>query len=279
MVTYAQLRQRSPHKFKRYTGVKHKTFLKMLRWLRRYRQLHPPQKAGRPPKLPLADQLLLTIAYWREYRTFFHLAQDWGLHESTVWRIVINLENILIQNPRFHVPGRKALYDPAQADQTVVVDATESPVERPRRGQKGYYSGKKKQHTLKAQVVAHQGTKRIICVLVGPGKEHDFALYKRSQVQPHPEQEQLADSGYQGLTKRHGRSQTPHKKPRKGQLTREQKRANRALARRRIVAEHLMRHLKIFQILRVRYRNRRRRFGLRLNLIAGLYNCDYGLTA
>ena len=88
----------------------------------------------------------------------------------------------------------------------------------------------------------------------------------------------LADSGYQGLAKLHEKSRTPRKKPRKGELTDEQKRGNRELARRRVVVEHVIRRLKIFRILAERYRNRRNRFSLRFNLIAGLHNYELGLS-
>jgi hypothetical protein len=87
----------------------------------------------------------------------------------------------------------------------------------------------------------------------------------------------IADSGYQGLDRLHEKSQTPKKKPKKGQLTKDEKRANRELSRRRIVVENVIRSLKIFRILLERYRNRRRRFSLRFNLIAGLYNFELSL--
>ena len=84
----------------------------------------------------------------------------------------------------------------------------------------------------------------------------------------------LADSGYQGLSKLHAKSKTPGKKPRKAALTDEQRQSNRELASRRVVVEHVIRRLKIFRIVAERYRNRRRRFTLRFNLIAGLYNFE-----
>lgn len=87
----------------------------------------------------------------------------------------------------------------------------------------------------------------------------------------------LADSGYQGLSKLHEKSLTPRKKPRKTELTDEQKQSNRELARRRVVVEHVIRRLKIFRILAERYRNRRKRFSMRFNLIAGLYNYEIRL--
>jgi len=82
----------------------------------------------------------------------------------------------------------------------------------------------------------------------------------------------LADAGYQGLVELHANSQTPRKKSKHRPWTPEQKAANRELARQRIFVEHVIRRLKIFRILSERYRNRRKRFALRFNLIASLYN-------
>lgn len=87
------------------------------------------------------------------------------------------------------------------------------------------------------------------------------------------------DKGYQGIQKLHANSQIPKKKPRKGQLTDLDKKQNRELARKRVVGEHINRRLKIFKILADRYRNRRKRFGLRFNLIAGLYNYELRLSS
>lgn len=86
--------------------------------------------------------------------------------------------------------------------------------------------------------------------------------------------ELLGDSGYQGWHKEHENSRTPTKKPKGKELTAEQKRENRELSRLRIMVENVIRHLKIFRIVAERYRNRRRRFALRFNLIAGLYNYE-----
>lgn len=117
----------------------------------------------------------------------------------------------------------------------------------------------------------------MICTHHGRGLVHDFALYQRSRLEPHESLEVLADSGYQGLSKMHEKGQTPQKKPRKAELTDEQKQSNRALARRRVVVGHVIRSLKIFRILAERYRNRRQRFSLRFNLITGLYNHELSL--
>ena len=131
---------------------------------------------------------------------------------------------------------------------------------------------------MKSQVVVNGQTRQVICTHHGRGPVHDFALYQRSKLAPHESLEVLADSGYQGLSKLHAKGQTPQKKPRKSELTDEQKQSNRALARRRVVVEHVIRSLKIFRILAERYRNRRRRFSLRFNLIAGLYNYELSFS-
>jgi hypothetical protein len=88
----------------------------------------------------------------------------------------------------------------------------------------------------------------------------------------------LVDQGYQGIQKLHANSQVSQKKPRKGSLSDEAKKRNRQLARQRVIGEHVHRKLKIFKILADRYRNRRKRFGLRFNLIAGLYNYELKLA-
>lgn len=94
-----------------------------------------------------------------------------------------------------------------------------------------------------------------------------------------PEQLCLADRGYQGLAKLHASSCTPTKKPRKAKLDKSERQHNRLLARLRVVAEHVNRKLKVFRILAERYRNRRRRFGLRFNLIAAILNFELALIS
>ncbi len=104
------------------------------------------------------------------------------------------------------------------------------------------------------------------------GKTHDFALFKSSRLALVPHLELLADSGYQGVDKLHSNSRTPHKKSKHHPLTPQQKQHNKALASRRITIEHALRFLKRFRILSSIYRNRRKRFGLRLNLLAAITN-------
>lgn len=117
-------------------------------------------------------------------------------------------------------------------------------------------------------------TGQIICTAFSKGKTHDFKLLKRSHLPLRSSQLCLADKGYQGMGKRHSGACIPTKKPRKKALSEAEKQHNRALARWRVRVEHVIRRLKIFRMFSGRYRNRRKRFGLRLNLIAGLLNYE-----
>ncbi len=117
-------------------------------------------------------------------------------------------------------------------------------------------------------------THHILATAFGDGREHDFQLFKHSRCLPSPATCLLADAGYQGLTNLHANSQTPAKKSKLHPLSQAQKADNRALSRKRILIENIIRRLKIFRILSERYRNRRKRFGLRFNLIAAICNLE-----
>jgi hypothetical protein len=149
-----------------------------------------------------------------------------------------------------------------------------APVSARKKKQRRYYSGKKKRHTQKAQVVGDKITGKIIATAFSDGKTADFALFKQSETAMVGSLTCLCDSGYQGLTKHHANSQTPKKKSKHHPLTNAEKASNRDIARERVGCEHIIGRLKVFRILSERYRNRRRRFGLRFNLIAAIYNLE-----
>lgn len=132
---------------------------------------------------------------------------------------------------------------------------------------------------MKAQVVVDQASGQIICTTFAKGRVHDFRLFKQFRLPMLPEQLCLADKGYQGISKLHSHSCVPTKKPRKGKLDKAQLHHNRNLARARVVIEHINRKLKIFRILAERYRNRRKRFGLRFNLISAIINFELFLSS
>lgn len=135
-MSYENIKTLSPAHFKRYCGVKPETFRRMCEVVRAERT-RTQKKPGRPPKLAIEDQILLTLEYWREYPTQFHMAQRWGLSEPTVWRIITRVEDILKRCADFRLPGRKRLRESDNQLEVVVVDATETPIERPKKSNGG----------------------------------------------------------------------------------------------------------------------------------------------
>jgi len=85
---------------------------------------------GRPPKLSRADQLLMTLMYWREYRTEFHIARSYGIGEATVCRTIRKVEDALVRSGKFRLPGKKALQPSDTVFEVVLVDVSEQPIER-----------------------------------------------------------------------------------------------------------------------------------------------------
>ena len=156
-----------------------------------------------------------------------------------------------------------------------MVDVTESAVERPKHKQKRWYSGKKKRHTIKTQIVVCAKSKNVIAIFTDCGRTHDFKMWKKSigvRVVKHIKIQ--ADSGYQGIVKQHENSETPKKKSKKKPLSKEDKAVNRRIGSERVLVEHVNRWIKRLRIIAERYRNRRKRFGLRASLFCGLYNFE-----
>ncbi len=127
---------------------------------------------------------------------------------------------------------------------------------------------------MKSQLIICEESEEIIATYFGKGKMHDMKLYEKSQVRLSKEIEIKADSGYQGLQKKHVKVLIPKKNSKLHKLTKEDKRVNRALSKKRIKVENVIRRLKIFRILAERYRHRRKRLGLRFNLLSGIYNFE-----
>jgi hypothetical protein len=130
-MTYERLKELKRSEFKRRCGVHPETFEKMVDILQP--ALERQGKRGGQNKLSVQDQLLLTLEYWREYRTQFHIGQTWGVSEATVCRTVRKVENLLIRSGEFRLPGKKQLHQPAYEWKVLVVDVTEVPIERPKK--------------------------------------------------------------------------------------------------------------------------------------------------
>lgn len=115
-------------------------------------------------------------------------------------------------------------------------------------------------------------TLQIICTTIGKGRRHDFHLFKQSKTFFKVDTQVIVDSGYQGIKKIHPNSKHPKRGSKNRPLIQIEKQQNRTINSERVMVEHVIRCLKIFKIIADKYRNRRKRFGLRLNLIAAIYN-------
>ncbi len=124
--------------FKRLTGVQRETFAQMLKVVEKNLR-----DFGRPTKLSRADQLLLTLMYWREYRTEFHIAPSYGISEATVCRTIQKVENALVRSGKFRLPGKKTLQASDTVFEVVLVDVSEQPIERPKKAKNGITAAKR----------------------------------------------------------------------------------------------------------------------------------------
>ena len=274
MDNYKRLSQLRDEDYQELFGVTKTTFDKMLEILEKA-YAEQSTKGGRPlSALSILDKLVIMLQYYREYRTMQHIAFDYGVSKTAIWKSIRWVEGILIKSKEFALPSKRKLLEDTSV-QAVLVDVTECEIERPQKKQKVYYSGKKKKHTLKVQIVADASTLDVLCIFVGKGSQHDFRIFQNSKVHILSRIWAYTDKAYQGLTKLHGSSLIPIKATKNHKLSPEEKKYNSIISKLRIYIEHINRYIKRFRILSSRYRNRRKRFGLRVSLICGIYNFQH----
>jgi hypothetical protein len=289
-MSHTERLRRSPRAFRQLTGITPLVFDKLLADLTpRYDQADAKRKdrpgrrrkpgAGRKHALDLSDRLLMLLIYYRTYVSHAFLGFLFGVDDSAVGRNINPLQPLLAG--LFRIPERRIGLDPEEIRE-LFFDATERPRCRPERGQRAYYSGKKRRHTLKNQVVVARRTKppgpgkkpqrlRIAAVCrTHPGSVHDKKMYDRSRVVTPADVKRTGDTAYLGTS-----LETPDRKPRGGELSAAQRGRNGRIARRRIVAEHGIGKMKIFRIAAERYRNVERRHTLIMKNVAGLHNLMY----
>jgi hypothetical protein len=283
---------RCPEAFRRLTGLTPEAFRTLLAavepaWhdAQRRRRERPGRRrepgAGPKHALSVSDRLLMLLVYYRCYVSHAFLAFLFGVDDATVCRNIRGLEPALAGH--FRIPERKVELRPDEVRE-IFFDATERPTRRPRRRQRRCYSGKKKRHTLKVQLVVVRKRKRPGRRKAGapperrrlrvaavsptfPGKVHDKKVYDRTGVALPEGARAYGDTGYQGTD-----LLTPAKRRPKRELTRRQRRGNRRLSRKRVAAEHAIGKMKVWRIASERYRNPIGRHTLIIKNVAGLHN-------
>ena len=129
---FEQIKEESVEGFRRLTGIKRTTFDVMIKILSHEESVLKAQ-GGKPNKLSIENRLLMTLEYLREYRTYFHISRSYGISESACYRNIRWIEDTLIKSGRFSLPGRKALLKSDMDYEVVLIDATETPIERPKK--------------------------------------------------------------------------------------------------------------------------------------------------
>jgi hypothetical protein len=149
---WKQIKELSKEEFRRLTGVQKPTFEKMIAVLREA-QRQKALQGGRPSKLSLEDRLLMSLEYLGEYRTYFHIGKHDDLSESTVYKTIGWIEDTLIQSRVLSLPGRKAWLKSQMNYEVVLVDATETPIQRPQKN-RGVFIQARKSATPKKRTLS-----------------------------------------------------------------------------------------------------------------------------
>lgn len=226
-------------------------------------------------------RFVLAITYWREYRAMRQMGFDYDISASTVCSSIKWVEETLSKYSGFQMEDIKTeikkLEEQGISVENVIVDVEEQPIERPTVNQKESYSGKKKRHTTKNQIIIVENQKRIINYYNARGTVHDFKMLKQSDVLEVLEEEKIGgkfDSGYQGVQHNLSKAVIPKKSSKLHPLTDEEKEFNKQLSQKRVAIEHVNRELKIFRIMKETYRNHQIRYDIKLKIMCGIYNLN-----
>jgi DDE superfamily endonuclease/Helix-turn-helix of DDE superfamily endonuclease len=272
-IRYTKIRNQ-PKTFHRLFGVTPQEFaiiLKKVEPMWHERVVSGYKRPGRDYKLDLSDMVLMLLLYYRSYVTQIFVGYMFGIDDSRVCRIFKVLEPILASVMAIQ-KCKKLLKEEVES---LLMDATEQPIERPKRRQRPYYSGKKKRHSLKTEIRTTLAGRIVHVSQSHPGSTHDFTVFKAGK-RPPKESRLYVDSGYQGIADIHPNADFPYKSGKNKPLDHEEKAYNTVLSQIRVKVEHVFAQIKTFKILSDRYRNKRRRYGIKFNIIAGIVNLKNG---
>ena len=217
--------------------------------------------------------MLALLLYYRTYVTHEFIGYLFDVDKANICRLFKKLEPLLAK--KITIKKDRSL----TLDKIIklLADVTEQPIQRPKKKSKRQqtYSGKKKRHTQKVEIVMQEDGQIINLSHSHPGRKHDFRIRKEETPLPR-ENDKYVDLGYQGLQKRTWQVKLPFKRTKKQPLTEEQKIYNRQQASFRMRIEHKIHELKVFRILSETYRNFGKKHHLRFNIIAGIINLRHG---
>lgn len=241
-----------PHWHRRITGVKNRD--------------------GRPYGVGgLEDHLLVLLIVYRCHITQDFLACLYRVDKATICRSLKRIERLA----RRVLGVSKQIKVTAEEAQALILDCTEQSVHRPARKQRCWYSGKKKRHTIKNEIIISEHGRIVSASDDAPGTVHDIALRRRGPPLP-KDARAYADSGYQGYQDDYPDLEIPYKKSKKKPLSKDERAYNHALSRFRVRVEHAIARLKRFRILADRFRYPRKTHAVKFSIIAGIANIVAG---
>jgi len=261
--------------FRSLTGVTPDRFLAMSKQLRplwKQRIVERKKRSGRPWGVGgLDDHLLVLLILYRCHITQEFLGCLYGVDKATICRSLKRIENLAVG-----VLGvARRIVVSAEEAEALIVDCTEQTVYRPSRQQRRWYSGKKKRHTIKTEIIVTEKGRIVAASRPAPGRVHDLELRRRGR--PPPKGARLyADSGYQGYQNDHPATDIPYKRSGKRPLTKDERAYNHALSRFRVRVEHAIARLKSFRVLADRYRYPKTGYAAKFAIVAGIVNLVAG---
>ena len=260
--------------FRGLTGVTPDIFNEMTNRLRPSweRLLTRRNRSGRPCAVGgLEDHLLVMLILYRCHITQDFLGLLYGVDKATICRALARIEKLC----RGALGVKRRITVTKEEASALLIDATEQPVERPKRKQKCWYSGKKKRHSIKNEIITSEAGRIVSVSKSAPGTVADITIRRRAS--PLPKNARMyADSGYQGYQEDHPAIDIPYKKSKKHPLTQDEKTYNHALSSFRVRVEHAIGRMKRFRILADRYRYPRARHSAKFAIIAGITNLMAG---
>ena len=139
---FDNVKKLSGSQFRRITGVKVKTFELMVKIVEEAEK-EKKARGGRPNKLRVEERILMTLEYMREYRTYAHIGTSYGVSEASAYQTVRFIEDTLVKSKEFRLPGKKAILKPDHEFEVILIDASETPVERPKKNNVNFTRAKK----------------------------------------------------------------------------------------------------------------------------------------
>lgn len=257
--------------FRSLTGIEATHFVNMVERVRPHWQrlvVDAKNRSGRPWEIGgLEDHLLVMLILYRCAVTQDFMACLYRVDKSAICRALQRIEPVAT-----HVLGvKRSIRVTAEEAEALIIDATEQPIQRPSRKQRCWYSGKKKGHRIKTEIIVTAKGRIVSRSDPATGRTSDITLRRRGPPLPKGSRA-YADSGYQGLQDEHPGVEIPYKKSKNHPLTKDEKDYNHGLSRFRVRVEHAFAKIKRFRIMADRFRYPKTTYAAKFGIVAGLVN-------